>query len=155
MTEQWPVVGRGDIYYGGTTYENTAGLGAHLSSAAQRGESVRLASPRANKIPRPKENEVLAVPITKLYDMGTTLAAARLLDARVGEATIALNPSTAEALGAAPGERVRVSWNGTQSEVHLRTDESVAEGVALIPRSFGLAVREPIRVSVKPVKKVK
>jgi predicted molibdopterin-dependent oxidoreductase YjgC len=37
---QWPVVGRGDMYYGGTTYENTTGLGAHLTAAAGRGEKV-------------------------------------------------------------------------------------------------------------------
>ena len=30
VTTQWPIVGRGDMYYGGTTYENTQGLGAHL-----------------------------------------------------------------------------------------------------------------------------
>ena len=31
MTEQWPIVGRGDMYYGGTTYENKQGLGVHLA----------------------------------------------------------------------------------------------------------------------------
>lgn len=32
VTEQWPIVGRGDLYYGGTTYENRQGLGVHLNS---------------------------------------------------------------------------------------------------------------------------
>lgn len=155
VIEQWPAVGGEDIYYGGTTYQNTQGLGAHLSCAAQRGESVRLASPRANKLPKPKENEVLAVPVTKLYDMGTTIVSAQLLNQRVGAATIALHPSTAAGLGAAAGELVKVSWNGTQSEVRVRTDESVAEGVALVPRSFGLSLREPIPLSVRTVKKGK
>ncbi|MCS7010983.1 MAG: NADH-quinone oxidoreductase subunit NuoG [Anaerolineales bacterium] len=31
VTEQWPIVGRGDLYYGGTTYENRQGLGVHLN----------------------------------------------------------------------------------------------------------------------------
>ena len=31
MTDQWPIVGRGDLYYGGTTYENKQGLGVHLT----------------------------------------------------------------------------------------------------------------------------
>jgi NADH-quinone oxidoreductase subunit G len=33
VSEQWPIVGRGDLYYGGTTYENSQGLGAHLGAA--------------------------------------------------------------------------------------------------------------------------
>jgi NADH-quinone oxidoreductase subunit G len=31
VREQWPIVGRGDLYYGGTTYENRQGLGVHLN----------------------------------------------------------------------------------------------------------------------------
>lgn len=34
VTEQWPIVGRGDLYYGGTTYENRQGLGVHLNVPA-------------------------------------------------------------------------------------------------------------------------
>jgi NADH-quinone oxidoreductase subunit G len=44
---QWPIVGRGDMYYGGTTYANKQGLGVQLSNAAQRGEKVGL--PRIQK----------------------------------------------------------------------------------------------------------
>ncbi len=31
VTEQWPIIGRGDLYYGGTSYQNSQGLGVHLS----------------------------------------------------------------------------------------------------------------------------
>jgi NADH-quinone oxidoreductase subunit G len=31
VTPQWPIIGRGDLYYGGTTYENSQGLGKHLA----------------------------------------------------------------------------------------------------------------------------
>ncbi|HNJ14293.1 MAG TPA: NADH-quinone oxidoreductase subunit NuoG, partial [Anaerolineales bacterium] len=37
---QWPIVGRGDLYYGGTTYENTQGLGVQLVPTAQAGGTV-------------------------------------------------------------------------------------------------------------------
>ncbi len=30
VSDQWPVVGRGDLYYGGTSYENKQGLGVQL-----------------------------------------------------------------------------------------------------------------------------
>ncbi|MBN2388017.1 MAG: NADH-quinone oxidoreductase subunit NuoG [Anaerolineales bacterium] len=36
VVEQWPIVGRGDMYYGGTTYENSQGLGVHLGSAENK-----------------------------------------------------------------------------------------------------------------------
>ena len=85
---QWPIVGRGDLYYGGTTYENTQGLGVQLVPAAQAGEPY--ASPRSGKrrLFVPKEKELLAVPVTKLYDRGVTVTPAELLDQRIGEATV-------------------------------------------------------------------
>ena len=48
VQEQWPIVGRGDLYYGGTTYENTQGLGVQLLNAAQRGKKVGM--PRLQKV---------------------------------------------------------------------------------------------------------
>jgi NADH-quinone oxidoreductase subunit G len=30
VCEQWPIIGRPDLYYGGTSYQNTQGLGVHL-----------------------------------------------------------------------------------------------------------------------------
>ena len=155
VTEQWPIIGRSDMYYGGTTYENKHGLGAHLSSAAQRGESFKLPSAKNVKSLRPKEGELLAVPVTKLYDLGNTVTPAGLLAQRTGEAAIALHPDTAEKLGAEAGDTVKVSWNGSQAEVRVRIEEGISTGVALVPRSFGLSVREPVVLSVKSAKKVR
>jgi len=155
VTEQWPIVGRGDLYYGGTTYENTQGLGAQLTSAAGRGETYKLPAAKKAKSLRPKEGEVLAVPVTKLYDQGATVVPAELLSERIGEATVTLNPATARELGAEAGELVKLAFNGTQAEVRVRTDEAVSTGVALVPRSFGLAVREPVAASVKSTKKAR
>jgi NADH-quinone oxidoreductase subunit G len=155
VTEQWPIIGRGDVNYGGTSYENKHGLGAQLTSAAGRGETYKLPAAKKAKSLRPKEGEVLAVPVTKLYDQGATVVPAELLAERIGEASVTLNPATAEELGAEAGELVKLSWNGTQSEVRVRTDESISTGVALVPRSFGLAMHEPVAVSVKSAKKVK
>ena len=35
---QFPIVGRGDLYYGGTTYENTQGMGSSLSRRDARNQ---------------------------------------------------------------------------------------------------------------------
>jgi NADH-quinone oxidoreductase subunit G len=155
VTEQWPLIGRKEVNYGGTCYDNKHGLGAQLTSAAARGETYKLPAAKKAKSLRPKEGELLAVPVTKLYDQGTTVLPAALLAERIGDASVTLNPATAQELGAEAGELVKLSWNGSQSEVRVRTDESISTGVALVPRSFGLALREPVVASVKSAKKVK
>lgn len=148
VTEQWPVIGRGDLYYGGTTYENTQGLGATLASAAERGETLEIPEVSQEAGPRPKENELLAVPVTRLYDRGATVAPAELLRERIGEATIALHPEAAGKLGLEAGAKVVVSFDGVKGEAVVKIDETISTGVALIPRSMGLAIREPVAIKV-------
>ncbi|MCI0554145.1 MAG: NADH-quinone oxidoreductase subunit NuoG [Anaerolineae bacterium] len=151
VKEQLPIVGRGDLYYGGTTYENTQGLGAHLSAAATRGETVSIPRVHASReaAPHPKEKELLAVPINKLYDRGTTVLASDLLHERIGDARVALHPETAKRLGFEEGQMVNVSFNGTSGDAVVRLDESISHGIALVPRSMGIAIREPVPVKVR------
>jgi NADH-quinone oxidoreductase subunit G len=146
---QWPLVGRGDLYYGGATYENKQGLGVQLSTAAERGETVSLPSVQAEAALRPQENELLAVPVTKLYDLGLTVAADELLKRRVGEATVALHPETAKRLGVEAGQRVTIQLGGMDGAAVVRIDDTISTGVALAPRSMGLAIREPVSAKVK------
>jgi NADH-quinone oxidoreductase subunit G len=146
VSEQWPVIGRADLYYGGTTYENKQGLGAHLSLV----KDVALPSPPMGKDKslRPKEDELLAVPISKAYDRGTTMLPAELLHSRIGEAGVVLNPVTAKKLGLDPGTPARVNLNGVTRDVVVRLDESVATGVVLVPRSFGIPLSAPAPVKL-------
>jgi len=137
------------VYYGGTTYENTQGLGVHLSAAATRGEKVNIPKVQKEAVARPKENELLAVPITKLYDRGTTILPAELLHERIGDASVVLHPDAAKNLGVEAGQTVNVSFNGLSGEAVIKLDDTISVGVALIPRSMGLAIREPVPVKVK------
>jgi NADH-quinone oxidoreductase subunit G len=149
VTEQWPIVGRGDMYYGGTGYENTQGLGAHLAlSALTPGPS-----PQGRGGIRPKEGELVAVPVTKLYDMGTTVAPAKLLESHIGEASVAVNPATASKLGILNGGQATVSLNGVEAAVKVRFDESISTGVVLIYRSFGIPISEPTLVKIMVAEK--
>ncbi|GAB4464429.1 MAG: NADH-quinone oxidoreductase subunit NuoG [Anaerolineales bacterium] len=146
---QWPIVGREDLYYGGTTYENTQGMGAQLSAAATRGEKVSIPRVEKEAVVRPKEKELLAVPVTKLYDRGTTILPSELLHPRIGEARVVLHPETAKSLGVEEGRMVNVSFNGVSGEAVVKLTDTISVGVALIPRSMGLAIREPVAVKVK------
>jgi len=146
---QWPIVGRGDMYYGGTTYENTMGMGAHLTAAAERGEMASILRAEEAAAPRPKEKELLAVPVNKLYDRGTTvMISAHLLRDRIGEPTIALHPDAAKNLGVEAGQLVSVSFNGVSGEAVVKFDDTISVGVALVPRDMGLAIREPVPAKV-------
>jgi NADH-quinone oxidoreductase subunit G len=153
VTSQWPIVGRGDLYYGGTTYENKNGLGVQLSNAAQRGEKFSL--PRVQKVAalRPKEKKLLAVPITKLYDRGVTVSSTALLEQRIGETFIALHPSAAEQFNVNVGELVKLNLDGVSEEVRIKIDDTISAGVVLVPRSMGLPIHKPTEASVKAIKK--
>jgi len=146
---QWPIVGRGDLYYGGTTYENTQGLGAQLAPTAQNGKAVHIPKVRKEAALRPKEKELLAVPVNKLYDLGVTVNPSQGLKQRVGEAFVALHPDTAEKLGVEAGKQVKISFDGASGEALVKLDDTISTGVALIPRSMGIAIREPVVAKIK------
>jgi len=146
---QYPIVGRGDLYYGGTTYENTQGLGVQLVPIAQAGGAVHISKVRKEAALRPKENELLAVPVNKLYDRGVTVNPTQLLDHRIGEAAITLHPSTAKELGLEAGGRAKIKFDGVNADVLVKLDDTISAGVTLVPRSMGIAIREPVVAKVK------
>jgi NADH-quinone oxidoreductase subunit G len=152
---QWPIVGRGDMYYGGTTYENTMGLGAHLTAAAQGGETVRIPQVQTETAPRPKANELLAVPVNKLYDRGTTvMMSANLLRERIGSPSVVLHPESAKNLGVEGGQLVNISFDGVSGDVAVKLDDTISVGVVLVPREMGLAIHEPVPAQVRSLVKV-
>jgi NADH-quinone oxidoreductase subunit G len=152
---QWPIVGRGDMYYGGTTYENTMGLGAHLAPAVGRGETVEMPRVEREGAPRPRENELLAVPVNKLYDRGTTvMQSADLLRDWIGSPTISLHPESAQNLGVEAGQLVNVSFDGVSAEARVKLDDTISVGVMLVPREMGFAIREPVPAQIRVLEQV-
>jgi NADH-quinone oxidoreductase subunit G len=149
VSEQYPIVGRSDLYYGGTTYENSQGLGVHLALSR---EEIPAGGNAQNTL-RPKENELLAVPVSKVYDRGTTMLAASLLEKRAGVPAIVLNPAAAGKIGLAVGEAVKIRLNDAEYEVIVKLDESLSTGVVLICRSFGIPISGPASVKISVAEK--
>jgi NADH-quinone oxidoreductase subunit G len=140
VSDQWPIVGRDDLYYGGATYENKQGQGVQLVL-----QPVVSIPPPAAEFLRPEEDQWLAVPVTVLYDRGITVSTSELLLSHIGTAVALLHPATANKLGVEAGGQVKV--NGFRAEVRL--DATVPVSVVLLPRSMGFPIHAPVAVELK------
>jgi len=153
VTEQWPVFGRDDLYFGGTGYENSQGLGVQLASEAERGVAVSLTWPKLAS-PVIPENSLLAVPVTRLYDRGQTVMPSKLLHQRIPQPYVALHPDEAARMKLTGGDTAELSLNNTSTFVALHLDESLPVGVVLVPRSLGIPVFGPALAELRPVENV-
>lgn len=147
VVEQWPIIGRADVYYGGTTYDNSQGLGIQLTSASERGRSPVLSFEAPQERAALKDG-LLAVPVTRLYDRGNTVVPSKLLADRLEVPQVVLNPEDAEKLGLEMGRPAKITLNGQQATVTTHIDNSLPKGTALIPRSLGLPISGPIELKV-------
>jgi NADH-quinone oxidoreductase subunit G len=147
VTEQWPIIGRDDVYYGGTTYDNSQGLGVQLTSAAERGEIVPLTFAQVAAAEKPKG--LLAVPVTRLYDQGTTVTPSEVLAPRLSRPHVVLHPDDADKLKIEWNSMVKVKLNGTTKTVTADFDNSLPPGVVLVPRSLGMPIYGPMPVTIQ------
>jgi NADH-quinone oxidoreductase subunit G len=148
VTEQWPVVGRGDMYYGGTTYENTQGLGVQLASAVERGELASLSWPDLPPAVQVLPSQLIAVPITLLYDRGQTLLPSELLSARIPKPYGIVSPPDAEKLKLNESSRARIRLGSFETFVEIKQDETLPQGFILVPRSLGIPITGPVNVTI-------
>ena len=149
VTEQWPIIAREDLYYGGTSYENKQGLGVQMQPTSQAGGTVSLSWPQLPAMEEASEGMLLAVPVTCLYDRGQTLMPSEVLKSRIPEVYITLHPSDAGSLKITNGDPVVLLLNGVEFRAAARLDETVPTGVVLVPRSMGVPVDEPASVEIK------
>ncbi len=147
VTEQWPIVGRGDIYYGGTLYANAQGLGVQLSYPPQ---APSLAWPQLPEVAKP-EGKLMAVPVTTLFDRGQTVLPSGLLNHRIPLASIMVHPDEASRLNILDGNWAHILLDGVPSDVIVRVNEQVPPGIALVPRSLGIPISSPLPIEIKAV----
>ncbi len=145
-SEQWPIVGRADLYYGGTAYDNHQGLGIPLPLA--QNESTPQAAPDA-KLPAVDKDSLLLVPVTRLYDRGTTVMPSTLLHQRLAQTAVWMGAQTAERLGLNSSQRIELSAEGWKAQAGLIILEGLPEGVGLVPRSVGIPVVNPVAVTIR------
>jgi NADH-quinone oxidoreductase subunit G len=158
-TEQWPIVGRSDLYYGGTTYENKSGVGVAIRPAC---ETPDWHAPAAwtGKLPdrifdlTQMNNQGLTwiVPVNQLYDQGQTIQPTQLLRPRQAKLLLSMSPLTAFSLGLEAGDIVEFEiTKGISRQLPIRLDSTLPAGVALFPRSSGLPVSAPFGVRLQKI----
>ena len=153
VKEQWPIVGRGDLYYGGTTYENSQGLGVQLKPASQVRKLFRVEWRKPQAALPAGEDGLVAVPLTRLYDRGTTVTPSSVLAPRLIPPHVGLNPEDAARLGVTHHAPVVVSLNGKTVEVTAHVHERIPAGILFVPRSAGLPITGPAPAGVRPAEK--
>ncbi|MAU13171.1 MAG: hypothetical protein CL607_25365 [Anaerolineaceae bacterium] len=132
VTRQFPEIGGDDLYYGGTAYQNRGGLGIQIPSAADSGKvkAGKVASVKATKA---SKGELIALPITELYNRSNAFMPSGLVHARVAVPYVTLSSSDADDLGLVDGDLVEVSFEGGAVRVRATVGD-VPAGVALLPQ---------------------
>jgi NADH-quinone oxidoreductase subunit G len=151
VTEQWPKIGRTDLFYGGSSEANTQGLGVHLTLPDQ---IPSLAWPQVLELDLP-EGALLAVPITVLYDHGQLIQHSQLLHQRTPPARITVHPDVAQKLNIPDGASVQFTVDGVTVDALFHSLEQVPLGVALVPRSLGMLISAPVPIELKVVSEIK
>ncbi len=138
--EQWPSIGGTDAYYGGTGSKNTFGLGVHLPLSTGKNVPEHVAPPK--KI-QPRQDEFLAVPVTRLYDRGQLMMHTPILQQRIIPESISIHPSLAEKLGISDGQSISFKLDDREISSTVSVNPEQPEDVLLITRSGGLPAASP------------
>jgi NADH-quinone oxidoreductase subunit G len=147
---QWPLVGRSEVYYGGTGYENSFGLGIILPLAT--GDTALLHKSRMPEPVKPGRSQWLAAPVTKLYDQQASTKLS-LLKNRISKEAVSLHPDDAAGLKVENSATVLVKFEGGEYQANVKVNADQPKGTLLVTRFSGLPIWQPTAVDliVKPV----
>jgi NADH-quinone oxidoreductase subunit G len=143
---QWPHVGGDDFYFGGTAYKNDQGLGVRLPSVDHdEGVASIWEEPIGEMTPG-----IFLVPVTRLFDQGTTVTPSDLLMKRAQPVILQLGAKEAERLSLNGSTKLTIKWDGHVEELPVVVNDEIPEGIVLIPRGHGFAVHTPTPCELQP-----
>ncbi|NDJ79199.1 MAG: NADH-quinone oxidoreductase subunit NuoG [Chloroflexi bacterium] len=132
VEKQFPDVGGDDLYYGGTAYTNTGGLGIQWPANAED-ESARL-QVRPVQLDGYQIEGLFAVPVRVLYDRSTLFEQSEMMHTHVPEPFAEINNQDAAHIGIVDGEVIRLNVNGAQHLLTARVNGQAPAGVVLVPQ---------------------
>jgi NADH-quinone oxidoreductase subunit G len=133
--EQWPDVGGDDLYYGGTAFQNTRGLGVQVPALAEDASASLAVTPvEPGSRVKAGKGELLILPVRVLYDAEMVFAlGAPVLSERITLPTAVLSPADARRLDVELGDLLEVTFDDRSVQVAARVDEGVPGGVVVMP----------------------
>ncbi len=133
VVEQYPVVGGDDLYYGGTSYKNEAGVGQQWA-ALGKAKSFEVAD-----VARDSAENPVVVNVAASYTPGTLLNKSDILAPRMARASVYLNSADADSWSFANGDKIGVLVNGQTKDAQVQIDDTAPQGVVLL-QGFGSTI---------------
>ncbi len=133
---QFPQVGGQDLYYGGTAYKNTGGIGVQLPTEADGGTAVTAGEVKQAAAPKVGRGKLLVVPTVRLYNRENTFRASveAVLSTRTAAPYVEINAADAQKLKIADGDMVQVSVGASTVEARAHVNGAAPAGTVLLPR---------------------
>jgi NADH-quinone oxidoreductase subunit G len=144
---QFPDVGGEDLYYGGTAYNNTGGLGVQWSVDAE--DPAKKITVRPVEAAKAEREGLLAVPVRVLYDRTPEFFASEMMRQRIPQPYAELNAADAGRLKVNHGDTITLVFGKQKVRLTAQVNGSAPEGVILVPLNLSA---EPVPLAPLLVK---
>ena len=155
VERQFPDVGSDDLYYGGTAYKNTGGLGVQAATAADNGEAVAADAVTLPQVVKADADSLVVVPTTRLYNRERVFQPSEIevMSERVPQPYVVLNAADAEQIAVQDGDLVEVQVGGAVVRARARVDGGAPQGSVVLPRHL-TETAAPLAIAAGQVSKV-
>jgi len=153
VKREFPDVGGRDQYYGGTAYSNTGGLGVQIPTASDKRKGRRPRRLQAPEQPVAGENEILLMPITRLYNRQRNFAPTLILEPRILRPFALVNVDDAAAMGIGQGDIVEIRAGESTVRVQAALSEEISAGAVALPRHL-TAEAIPLTITTGSISKI-
>jgi NADH-quinone oxidoreductase subunit G len=157
VVKQYPLIGREDVYYGGTAYDNKGGLGVQIRTSADEGQTPVAGNVAGPAAPKLKKGQMLVVPTTRLYNREQTFLPTVnvVMAARTPMPYVEINSADARKMKIADGDMVQIAVeNAPVVTVRAHVNGGAPAGSVVLPRNLLPDVPTPLTISVGQVNKV-
>ncbi len=153
VDRQFPEVGGDDLYYGGTAYKNSGGLGVQIESAADGGAEAEYGTVN---LPQAVKGDLIVIPTVSLYNRARVFrpSEAELMAPRIPAPFAEINAVDADKLGISDGDLIAIDVDGTVIEVAARVNADGPQGAILLPRHLATGVAVPLVPAVGQVREL-
>lgn len=139
VPRQFPDVGGDDLYYGGTAYKNTGGIGVQIPTEADGGAKVQAGEVKQPAAPKVSKGNLMVVPTVRLYNRESTFlpSVEAVMAARTSAPYVEINAADAKKLKIADGDLVQVSVGASTMQARAHVNGAAPAGTVLMPRHLG------------------